>query len=77
MTALLVHVGIGLLICSCILQAPHVSKGTGIAGSIAFSVMSGISIGAFVVFTLLQADRATEQSQPAGMPTITHKESRA
>lgn len=52
MTTTLFHLAIGLLICACVLIAPHASQRAGNAGSIAFSLLSGISIAAFVGITM-------------------------
>lgn len=48
MTITLINLAIGLLICACVLAAPHASKRAGIAGSIAFSLLAGVSIGTFI-----------------------------
>lgn len=48
MTITLFHLAIALLICSCVLVAPHASKRAGNAGSIAFSLLAGVSMSAFV-----------------------------
>lgn len=48
MTITLFHLAIGLLICACVLAAPHASKRACNAGSIAFSLLAGVSMAAFI-----------------------------
>lgn len=52
MTITLFHLAIGLLICACVLIAPHASKRAGNAASIAFSMLAGFSAGTFVGIVL-------------------------
>ncbi|MNZ97402.1 hypothetical protein D3C78_1166380 [compost metagenome] len=53
MTTPLIHTAIGLLICACVLLAPHASPGNGIRASIAFSLMAGLSIATAAYLELI------------------------
>lgn len=53
MTIPLIHAAIGLLICACVLLAPHASRSNGIRASIAFSIMAGVSIATAVYLELI------------------------
>lgn len=44
----LIHAAIGLLICACVLLAPHTSRSAGIRGSIAFSLLAGVAVATLV-----------------------------
>lgn len=53
MTIALINAAIGLLICSCVLLAPHTCRRNGIGGSIVFSLLAGVSIGASVILEIM------------------------
>ena len=53
MTTILIHFAGYMLVCACVLAAPHASQRAGLNGSLAFSAMAGVSISAFAYRELI------------------------
>lgn len=62
--ALLAHGTLAFLVCACVLIAPHNCRRTGVYGSIAFSLLAGVSMGAFVTLAIAVRDQSTEAAAP-------------
>lgn len=53
MTITLIHAAIGLLICACVLIAPHAGTRAGTLGSLAFSSMAAVCVATLAYLELI------------------------